>query len=84
LIAIEKARNGFELAEQDLKLRGPGSLAGSQQWGISDVGMEALQNLKLVEAARSEAGALLSQDPELQSYPLLSEALATQPTAHFE
>ncbi|HEY4518226.1 MAG TPA: ATP-dependent DNA helicase RecG [Candidatus Paceibacterota bacterium] len=84
LKAIEKAKNGFELAEQDLKLRGPGSLVGNQQWGISDVGMEALQNLKLVEAARNEAGALLSQDPELRSYPLLREVLATQPIAHFE
>jgi len=84
LKAIEKARNGFELAEQDLKLRGPGSLAGNQQWGISDVGMEALQNLKLVEAARNEARDLLVADPELHSYPLLREALESQSTPHFE
>jgi len=83
LKALEKAKSGFELAEQDLKLRGPGSLIGSKQWGISDVGMEALQNLKMVEAARTEARAILEADPELKNHPLLSANLATKPH-HFE
>ncbi|MES2006729.1 MAG: ATP-dependent DNA helicase RecG, partial [Patescibacteria group bacterium] len=52
LKALTKAKNGFELAELDLMQRGPGELSGRQQWGISDIGMEALKNLKLVEAAR--------------------------------
>jgi len=50
-----EAKNGFELAEYDLQLRGTGELTGTQQWGISDIGMEALRNLKLVEAARQAA-----------------------------
>ncbi|MDQ5950676.1 MAG: ATP-dependent helicase RecG, partial [Patescibacteria group bacterium] len=45
LKAFLKAKNGFELAELDLSLRGPGELSGGVQWGISDIGMEALKNL---------------------------------------
>ena len=47
------AKNGFELAEYDLQLRGSGELTGLQQWGVTDVGMEALRNMKLVEVARA-------------------------------
>ncbi len=85
LKALLKAKNGFELAEYDLKFRGAGELAGRKQWGISDVGMEALKNLKMVEAARTEAQDLLKSDPELKSYPLLAEKITQQNTdIHFE
>jgi len=85
LKALVTAKNGFELAEQDLLQRGPGQLSGSKQWGISDIGMEALKNLKLVEAARTEAQQLVQKDPELTGHPLLTQAL-TDRTAqlHFE
>jgi len=75
LKAFKNSSNGFELAEFDLKLRGPGELSGNKQWGISDIGMEALRNLKMVEAARSEAEYLLSQDETLAKFPLLKEKL---------
>ena len=85
LKALTKAKNGFELAEMDLLQRGPGELSGRQQWGISDIGMEALKNLKLVEAARSEALALIKQDENLLKHPLLGEALTRRSeTTHFE
>ena len=85
LTALSKAKNGFELAEYDLKFRGSGELAGKKQWGISDVGMEALKNLKMVEAARTEAQNILASDPELISYPLLAEKLSSQNSEiHFE
>lgn len=85
LKALITAKNGFELAEMDLLQRGPGTLAGREQWGISDVGMEALKNLKLVEAARTEAQALIQKDESLERHPLLAQALhkRTQ-TLHFE
>ncbi len=73
LKALVTAKNGFELAEQDLLQRGPGELSGRKQWGISDIGMEALKNLKLVEAARTEALALIKKDETLAAYPLLSQ-----------
>jgi len=65
---MEKASDGFELAEADLKLRGAGQLVGTVQWGVSDLGMEALQNLKMVEAARNEAKLLIESDPTLSKH----------------
>lgn len=85
LHAIVTAKNGFELAEHDLMLRGTGELSGSKQWGISDIGMDALKNLKLVDAARTEAKQLIEQDPELRSHPLLRHTLdAKNLQLHFE
>lgn len=73
--ALLKAKNGFELAEYDLQFRGPGELTGANQWGISDIAMEALKNIKMVEAARLEAQKILSEDIELKKYPLLQTRL---------
>lgn len=85
LKALTKAANGFELAELDLSLRGAGLLAGEKQWGITDVGMEALRNIKMVEAARSEATNLIAKDEDLVSLPLLSQTLkAKNLKLHFE
>ena len=86
LHALKTAKNGFELAEYDLKFRGAGELSGSQQWGVSDIAMEALQNLKMVEFARAEAKQLLEEDESLQKYPLLQSHLASRKKEeiHFE
>jgi len=85
LATLRRVKNGFELAEHDLKLRGPGELSGKKQWGISDIGMEALKNIKMVEAARLEAKNILSSDPELNNYPLLKEKLGQENlNIHFE
>lgn len=71
LKALTTAKDGFELAEHDLALRGAGELAGNRQWGVSDIAMEAIKNLKLVEAARTEAAKLINDDPDLHSLPHL-------------
>lgn len=73
LKALKTAKNGFELAELDLTLRGAGELGGTKQWGITDLGMEAIKNIKMVEAARAEAVRLIAEDPELANYPLLKQ-----------
>ncbi len=73
LKAIVSAKNGFELAEKDLSIRGAGELYGRRQWGLSDIGMSALKNLKLVEAARAEAIALVGKDTSLVNNPLLKK-----------
>jgi ATP-dependent DNA helicase RecG len=73
LKALQTAKNGFELAELDLILRGSGGLGGTKQWGITDLGMEAIKNIKMVEAARTEAIRLIGEDPELTKYPLLKQ-----------
>lgn len=62
LNALKTAKNGFELSELDLKLRGSGDLAGMKQWGVTDLGMEAIKNLKMVEAARNEATNIVKND----------------------
>ncbi|MBI5045948.1 MAG: ATP-dependent DNA helicase RecG [Candidatus Niyogibacteria bacterium] len=85
LAALTKAENGFELAEYDLEFRGTGELSGKKQWGISDIGMEALKNLKMVEAARNEARILLQKDLELKKYPALKTRMENRAqNAHFE
>ena len=81
---FSKATNGFELAEYDLTLRGFGELTGAKQWGITDLGMEALRNPKLVEAARTSAQEMIEQDPLLEQHPLLKERIATIEHTHFE
>ncbi|PIR57627.1 MAG: ATP-dependent DNA helicase RecG [Parcubacteria group bacterium CG10_big_fil_rev_8_21_14_0_10_38_31] len=85
LKALKTARNGFELAEYDLSLRGPGELGGGKQWGISDIGMEAIKNIKMVEVAREESQRIIKEDPELKKYPLIKERISNQKTEiHFE
>jgi ATP-dependent DNA helicase RecG len=83
--AILKAKNGFELAELDLEARGAGELSGVKQWGISDIAMEALRNLKMVEYARMEALEIVKQDKGLENYPTLKEIIEkAEKTQHFE
>lgn len=85
LKAIVKASNGFELAELDLSLRGAGLLSGDKQWGITDLGMEAIRNLKMVEAARNEAISIIEKDKEIKDYPLLAQTLKNKNLdIHFE
>ncbi len=71
LRALEKSADGFKLAEADLESRGAGDLFGRKQWGVSDLGMEALKNIKLIQAARTEAAALVGSDPTLSKHPKL-------------
>jgi len=84
LEAIKKARNGFELAELDLKLRGPGELYGRIQWGLTDIAMEGIKNIKMVEAGRKEAEEIVRKDPKLEKYPNLKKHLTDAPEIHFE
>jgi ATP-dependent DNA helicase RecG len=72
---LEKTNNGFEIAEQDLKLRGPGQFFGTLQSGLPDIAMENLNNIKLIKFAREEAQEILKSDPQLKNHPDLREAL---------
>jgi ATP-dependent DNA helicase RecG len=75
---IEKIQDGFELAEEDLKLRGPGEFFGTRQSGLPDLRMAKLSDVKLLELARTEAIRLFEQDPGLRKaeHELLSGELA--------
>ena len=77
LNAILKAKNGFELAEEDLKLRGPGEFLGESQTGMPDLAMKAIQNPELVKKTRELALKLLKEDWTLKNYPELKEKLKT-------
>ena len=85
LKAMVDCDNGFELAEKDLEIRGPGSLYGTQQWGVPDIAMQGLTNIFLVEKTRAAAKEILEKDPELKNYPELKERLKQfQTKIHFE
>lgn len=79
LKALVASDNGFELAQKDLEIRGPGQIYGTQQWGVPDSTMQGMANIFLVEKTREAARELLEKDPDLSKYPLLKEALR-----HFE
>lgn len=75
LKAITEAKNGFELAERDLKLRGPGQFLGSSQTGLPDIAMESLQDPTLIKSSRDAAASILKRDNNLKKYPPLREKL---------
>ncbi len=85
LKALVDCNNGFELAQKDLEIRGPGQLYGIQQWGIPDIAMQGIFNIFLVEKTRQSAREILEKDPELKNYPFLNESLKQFKTKiHFE
>ena len=85
LKALVQSDNGFKLAQIDLEIRGPGSLYGTQQWGLPDMAMQGLSNIFLVEKTRTAAKEILEKDPELKNYPLLKERLKQfEQKIHFE
>ena len=85
LEALIKARNGFELAEKDLQIRGPGQFLGDKQTGIPDLAMRSLTNMILVKAARDAAEEIIKEDSEFSHYPGLRQRLAQfKKTLHLE
>lgn len=65
---VETTANGFDLAEQDLKLRGPGDVLGTSQSGLKGVRFEEwLLDARLIHRGRQLAEAILAEDPNLES-----------------
>jgi ATP-dependent DNA helicase RecG len=62
---VEGTQDGFELAEADLRLRGPGEFFGTRQSGLPDLKVAQLSDVALIELARTEASRLLESDPDL-------------------
>ncbi len=66
LRVIEKSTDGFYVAEQDLKLRGPGELRGTRQSGLPDLQLGDLtSDVEIIESARNAAKRVLEADPYL-------------------
>ena len=85
LKALVETKSGFDLAEKDLALRGAGTMSGERQWGISDLGMEAIRNLKMVAAARAEAEKIIESNPDLSLHPNFVKRLGQRKQElHFE
>jgi ATP-dependent DNA helicase RecG len=75
LRALITSEDGFALAEKDMELRGPGDFKGTKQWGIPDLVMDSLKDIKLVEKTRQSAKELLQSDPYLKLHPILQQKL---------
>jgi ATP-dependent DNA helicase RecG len=69
LRVMEETTDGFKIAEQDLAIRGPGELLGTQQSGLPDFRVaNFVRDIQLLDEARKEAFSLISKDPIL-SFP---------------
>jgi len=72
--AMVATNDGFRLAEEDLRIRGQGTVFGARQSGMTDLKLaDLLRDLDVLVTARREALALVQQDPELIEHPDLSE-----------
>jgi ATP-dependent DNA helicase RecG len=63
---IENTQDGFKLAEEDLKMRGPGEFFGTRQSGLPDLRMAKISDVALLELARNEATNLFNTDPNME------------------
>lgn len=66
LETMTRTNDGFEIAEVDLKLRGPGDIMGTQQSGVLNLKIaDIIKDGDILKIARSEAWKLLKEDPSL-------------------
>jgi ATP-dependent DNA helicase RecG len=64
--AMKNCSDGFVIAEEDLKIRGPGDFMGTRQSGIPLLKTaNLLRDIKILEIARKEAFRLIDRDPDL-------------------
>ena len=79
LEVLVRSSDGFEIAEMDLRLRGPGQVLGTRQSGLPDLALASLSDDGAVlDQAREAAQALMASDPDLVAHPALAAALAEQ------
>ena len=81
LKAIEGTLDGFQIAEVDLDMRGPGEFFGTRQHGLPEIRFgNILKDFDIMEAARREAFSLIARDPDFgeEHHRLLKERLAAR------
>jgi ATP-dependent DNA helicase RecG len=65
--AMVKYQDGFRIAEEDLKIRGPGEFFGLRQHGLTELKIaNPLTQMQLLKKAREEAIKLVNADPKLE------------------
>jgi ATP-dependent DNA helicase RecG len=85
LSALTKAKNGLELAEKDLELRGPGELLGGSQKGIPDITMKALQDKELIKMSREAVDLVIDKGMRFEEFgPLKSKLDFLREQFHLE
>ncbi|MCT0228508.1 ATP-dependent DNA helicase RecG [Synechococcus sp. CS-1331] len=76
---LVRSSDGFEIAEMDLRLRGPGQVLGTRQSGLPDLALASLtDDGEVLERARAVAQEITQADPSLEAHPGLAQALAEQ------
>ena len=79
LDVLVRSTDGFEIAEMDLRLRGPGQVLGTHQSGLPDLALASLaDDGAVLDDAREEASRLIQEDPGLNRYPVLRQLLENQ------
>jgi ATP-dependent DNA helicase RecG len=74
LDVLVRSSDGFEIAEMDLRLRGPGQVLGTRQSGLPDLALASLcDDGEVLERARLVAEEILAADPLLQRHPQLGQ-----------
>ncbi|HSO49664.1 MAG TPA: DNA helicase RecG, partial [Acidimicrobiia bacterium] len=74
LAAVEATNDGFRLAQDDLRIRGQGTVFGARQSGMADLKLaDVLGDFDLLVAARKDAFAVVDRDPDLSEHPELAE-----------
>ena len=76
LALVARFQDGFELAREDMHIRGMGELMGPRQHGLSDVAMDALLQPELLSEIRQEAERVLAEDSGFEALPALKRAIA--------
>ena len=80
-----RTTNGFSIAEEDLKLRGPGDFFGTRQWGMLNLKIaDLIRDARVLFLARKEAFGLVEKDPRLKKHPRIREALQVKFPHHLE
>ncbi|NNK91728.1 MAG: hypothetical protein HKO87_04785 [Acidimicrobiia bacterium] len=68
--AMVATTDGFRLAEEDLRIRGQGTVFGTRQAGMKDLRLaDILRDAELLVEARGDAFALVERDPDLAEHP---------------
>ena len=77
LQVMTKTADGFRIAEEDLRLRGPGDFFGQRQHGLPALKVADLScDMALLQEAREAAEALMAEDPALEDHPLTALRVA--------